>query len=137
MLWSEAFECEILPVMWSVFPVKNDSCFLNHTFCDVKYFYLLLSKYSLISGKGPLGGFRWKLLELTSVSRFFAYCTTFLTSHKMVPPRVLDITASYIYNTASYTINFISYIYNKLHTPSSAPWTVESLFFTIISIIHL
>ena len=60
--------------MWSVFLWKTIHVFCNHTFCDVKYFYFLLSKYSLISGKGPLGGSRWKLLELTSVSRFLAYC---------------------------------------------------------------
>ena len=60
--------------MWSVFLWKTILIFCNHTFCDVKYFYFLLSKYSLIFGKGPLGGSRWKLLELTSVSRFFAYC---------------------------------------------------------------
>ena len=75
MLWSEVFLCEILPVMWSVFLWKMIHVFCNHAFCDVKYFYFLLSKYSLISGKGPLGGSRWKLLELTSVSRFLAYCT--------------------------------------------------------------
>jgi hypothetical protein len=62
-------------VMWSVFLWKTIHVFCNHTFCDVKYFYFLLSKYSLIFGKGPLGGSRWKLLELTSVSRFLAYCT--------------------------------------------------------------
>ena len=60
--------------MWSVFLWKTIHVFCNHTFCDVKYFYFLLSKYSLIFGKGPLGGSRWKLLELTSVSRFLAYC---------------------------------------------------------------
>jgi len=59
--------------MWSVFLWKTIHVFCNHTFCDVKYFYFLLSKYSLIFGKGPLGGSRWKLLELTSVSRFLAY----------------------------------------------------------------
>ena len=61
--------------MWSVFLWKMIHVFCNHTFCDVKYFYFLLSKYSPISGKGPLGGSRWKLLELTSVSWFLAYCT--------------------------------------------------------------
>ena len=69
------FLCEILPVMWSIFLWKTIHVFCNHTFCDVKYFYFLLSKYSLRSGKGPLGGSRWKLLELTSVTRFLAYCT--------------------------------------------------------------
>ncbi len=59
--------------MWSIFLWKTNYVFCNHAFCDVKYFYFLLSKYSLISGKGPLGGSTLKLLELTSVSRFFAY----------------------------------------------------------------
>ncbi len=47
--------------------------FCNHTFCYVKYFYFLLSKYSQIYGRMPLWGSSWKLLELTSVSSWLAY----------------------------------------------------------------
>ncbi len=67
----------------------------DHTFCDVKYFYFLLSKYFLISGIRPLGGSSWKLLELTSVSGFLAYVREMLWCLGLSARSFLDIFVSY------------------------------------------